>query len=336
VATQSLIPSFEDIKLHSADMVAGDVIDTLQSEIKAFETLANPDICDEKYLPFLAYAFKVDFWDDNLNIESKRKLIKSSLLLHQKKGTIWAIEEILAALDVKADVSEWFEYGGEPYYFKIKIDIQQQFPNINQLANLIDVYKNVRSKYEIDFDVETSSLYEELSALSVDIDYIKGLDIDKSSNFSCKANNNYKADFSAIIEFGKEAILTSQTASAFDVETRRDFFDVERFSNVKNQAIANMRLDFSYNDSDVMHLPIPPIVVSTKMTDSPSAIFIMDFSQNSPDVFHLDYSKDYEVNGGVEIENGGLLDMDFYDGGIKLNTTTTTLFVNANSVNLDI
>jgi len=148
VAIQSLIPSFEDIKLHSADIVASDVLDTLQSEIKAFETLANPDICDEKYLPFLAYAFKVDFWDESLSVEDKRALIKQSLALHRYKGTTWAIERVFEALNIKAVVKEWFSYGGEPYHFKIDLSLEDKEitpARADELTKYVGIYKNVRS-----------------------------------------------------------------------------------------------------------------------------------------------------------------------------------------------
>ena len=148
MAIQSLIPSFEDIKLHSADIVASDVLDTLQSEIKAFETLANPDICDEKYLPFLAYAFKVDFWDESLSVEDKRALIKQSLALHRYKGTTWAIERVFEALNIKAVVKEWFSYGGEPYHFKIDLSLEDKEitpARADELTKYVGIYKNVRS-----------------------------------------------------------------------------------------------------------------------------------------------------------------------------------------------
>ncbi|MFY4767459.1 phage tail protein I [Aliarcobacter butzleri] len=95
MGTQSLIPSFEAIELHSSDIVAGNVVDTLSSEIEAVKTLANPLLCEAEYLPYLAYAYKVDFWNDFIGTAEKRKLIQKSMLLHQRKGTLWAIEEVL-------------------------------------------------------------------------------------------------------------------------------------------------------------------------------------------------------------------------------------------------
>lgn len=148
MATQSLIPSFEDIKLHSSDEVAGGVVEALSNEIKVFETLANPDICEEKYLPFLAFAFKVDFWDESLSVEDKRALIKQSLALHRYKGTTWAIEKVFEALNIKAVVKEWFNYSGEPYHFKIDLSLEDKEitpQRANELTKYVGIYKNVRS-----------------------------------------------------------------------------------------------------------------------------------------------------------------------------------------------
>lgn len=145
---QSLIPSFEYIKLHSADKVASGVFDTLSSEIKAVKTLANPLECNEKYLPFLAYAFKVDFWDESLSIDDKRALVKQSLELHKIKGTTGAVIKVFEALNMKAVVQKWFSYGGEPYHFKIDLSVEDKAITpqmIEELEKYVGIFKNVRS-----------------------------------------------------------------------------------------------------------------------------------------------------------------------------------------------
>jgi phage tail P2-like protein len=151
VTTQSLLPSFEPQPLQSVDRVSDGVYQSLSESLKAFKTLMNPQTCDAKYLPYLAYAFGVDFWDDSLIEAQKRELIQKSLLLHKKKGTVWAIEEVFKAIKVNARISEWFEYGGDPYKFKIDIDVQNDpitDETIRKLSQYIDTYKNVRSTLE--------------------------------------------------------------------------------------------------------------------------------------------------------------------------------------------
>lgn len=145
---QSLIPSFEDIKLHSSDYVARETFKELSNEIKAITTLANPMKCDEKYLPFLAYAFKVDFWDESLSVANKRALISQSLELHKIKGTTGAVRKVFEVLNMGATVQKWFEYGGEPYHFKIDLSLEDSEITplrVNELTKYVGIYKNVRS-----------------------------------------------------------------------------------------------------------------------------------------------------------------------------------------------
>ena len=147
---RSLLPQHESKELHALESIGAKEIAALNDDIQKLQNLANPDICDEKYLPFLAYAFKVDFWDESLSVDDKRRLISASLLLHQKKGTIWALERVFEALDMKASVSEWFSYDGDPYHFKIDVEIADVTKIISQeliadLRSYVEIYKNVRS-----------------------------------------------------------------------------------------------------------------------------------------------------------------------------------------------
>jgi len=128
VETQSLIPLFETKELHSSDIVAANVVDTLTSEIQTFKNLASADNCEAKYLSFLAYAFKVDFWDDQLSEVEKRALIKASLKLHQLKGTRWAIYEVLKSVGLSVPNYEAVivEYKDRDDY---KYDVQRDGTN---------------------------------------------------------------------------------------------------------------------------------------------------------------------------------------------------------------
>ena len=53
-------------------------------------------------------------WD----IEAKRATIKSSDKIYRKRGTKWAVEQVIADVFGGGFVTEWNEYGGEPYHFK--------------------------------------------------------------------------------------------------------------------------------------------------------------------------------------------------------------------------
>jgi Phage tail protein (Tail_P2_I) len=84
-----------------------------------------------------------------MTVEQKRALIDRALLVHQLKGTPAAIEEVAAIFFKNAKVREWFEYGGNPYFFKIETD--ETFKNESEIARLfrlIEVTKNKRSRLE--------------------------------------------------------------------------------------------------------------------------------------------------------------------------------------------
>ncbi|MFA5688557.1 MAG: phage tail protein I [Kiritimatiellales bacterium] len=62
-----------------------------------FSTLWNPDTCRAELLPWLAWAWSVDAWDDDLTEAEKRALISNSIYTHRKKGTVASIRAILKA-----------------------------------------------------------------------------------------------------------------------------------------------------------------------------------------------------------------------------------------------
>lgn len=90
--------------------------------------LGQTDILDpsnpvpEMLLDIIAKEEHLDYYDDRLSAEQKRALIRSSWSVHRKKGTPQAIEEVVSIILDKAKIVEWFEYGGDPYHFRIEID----------------------------------------------------------------------------------------------------------------------------------------------------------------------------------------------------------------------
>jgi phage tail P2-like protein len=111
--------------------------------------LWNVDTCPVDLLPWMAWAFSVEVWDHAWPEDVKRAVIRGSVQVHRLKGTKGAVVQALASLGVEGNVSEWFEYGGDPYTFRIDALIEEVFEagfNVNlQLANEIDrVIRNVK------------------------------------------------------------------------------------------------------------------------------------------------------------------------------------------------
>ncbi|HEC1707682.1 TPA: phage tail protein I [Campylobacter coli] len=115
--------------------------------------------CDERLLPILANAYDVSI--DGLNEKEARKLISKALLLDRYNGTTWAIKEALSAVFPTAVVKEWFNYGGKPYFFKVKVsttNVSFDERTLNTLERLIKDFKNVRSVLEaIEIEIESKN-----------------------------------------------------------------------------------------------------------------------------------------------------------------------------------
>lgn len=66
-----------------------------------------------------AWQDHVDFWDTSLPLEQKIQLLLKSKEFHRSKGTPGAIEDLVTILFGEGKVEEWFEYGGEPYHYRV-------------------------------------------------------------------------------------------------------------------------------------------------------------------------------------------------------------------------
>lgn len=109
------------------------------------------DLLDESVLDILAYDFKIDWWDANASIEVKRAVLKNSFFTHRKMGTAHAVKNAIRDNYGGTEIKEWFEYGGQPYHYKVEIDLGDSLYNADILCDIVkrvNIYGNVRSKLE--------------------------------------------------------------------------------------------------------------------------------------------------------------------------------------------
>ncbi len=113
-------------------------------------TLWDPWTCPAGALPWLAWALSVDVWDAAWPESTKRAVIAEALIVHRKKGTPWAVEQALrvaGAPDIALE--EWFEFGGDPYYFRVLVSTREEgalTPGmVGRMMSDVAQFKNVRS-----------------------------------------------------------------------------------------------------------------------------------------------------------------------------------------------
>ncbi|AOZ91620.1 phage tail protein I [Paenibacillus crassostreae] len=91
----------------------------IASEIVKVMIYSQTDQLPEEALDVLAWQFGADWYDANASIETKREAIDNVLYLAQIRGTPAAVQRIVEIYFGDGRVEEWFEYGGEPGYFRV-------------------------------------------------------------------------------------------------------------------------------------------------------------------------------------------------------------------------
>ena len=95
-------------------------LEKLIRDISSERIYANIDCLDAPLLDILASDFKVDWWRPDAPLEEKRSDLKRNWYVHKHLGTKSAIETAVSDFIGSGDVEEWFEYGGQPYHFRIR------------------------------------------------------------------------------------------------------------------------------------------------------------------------------------------------------------------------
>lgn len=118
------------------------------AEIDQVRVISNIDGLNEAVLDILARDFKVDWWDPEYSIEEKRRTLKGSWRVHKTLGTKAAVETAISAVYPETKVEEWFDYGGEPYGFKIRLNLTgtewtEERPR--RILERVEFYKSLRS-----------------------------------------------------------------------------------------------------------------------------------------------------------------------------------------------
>lgn len=91
-------------------------------KIKTARVWDQIDNLTDLQLDELAYELDIDWYDATLPIENKRAIIKSADLVHSRRGTKWAVQQVLIDTFGSGTVKEWYEYNGQPFHFRVSTD----------------------------------------------------------------------------------------------------------------------------------------------------------------------------------------------------------------------
>ena len=107
------------------------------------------DKLSDEILDELAWQFNIVEYRSDYDISIKRELVKGCMELHYKRGTVEAVEDVVRKIYGEAIVEDWFDYGGEPYHFRVLTSNTSATDEmISELTQLVKETQSVRSYLE--------------------------------------------------------------------------------------------------------------------------------------------------------------------------------------------
>ncbi|WP_124034718.1 phage tail protein I [Klebsiella pneumoniae] len=108
--------------------------------------LWNPWKCPAKFLPYLAWAFSVDRWEETWTETAKRQAVSDAFWIHQRKGTVAAVKRVIEGLGYSMTLEEWWKVADPAGTFRLEIDLNEigiTEPMIKELERIIGDAKPV-------------------------------------------------------------------------------------------------------------------------------------------------------------------------------------------------
>lgn len=103
--------------------------------------LWNADTCPLELLPYLAWAWSVDRWDEQWPESIKRTVIKVSYSIHKSKGTLGALRRVVEPLGYLIRVIEWWKSNEAPGTFRLDVGVletgitEKMYQELERLIN---------------------------------------------------------------------------------------------------------------------------------------------------------------------------------------------------------
>ncbi len=104
----------------------------------------------EQIIDLLAAELRTQYYKSTLDLKTKRQLVKNTLIWYMTAGTPAAVEELVTTIYGKGKVTEWFEYGGKPYHFKIDVtNIEVDAEKNKEFKRLLNQIKRTSAHLDV-------------------------------------------------------------------------------------------------------------------------------------------------------------------------------------------
>lgn len=124
ISIEQLLPLFmrRDASCRAFAEVDSELLQLFAREIAKLSTFDALDKLNTAELDELADELSVLWYDRNFTDEQKRALLANSDKVYMTLGTRYAVQTVIQDIFGEASVEEFFEYGGQPHYFRVRVE----------------------------------------------------------------------------------------------------------------------------------------------------------------------------------------------------------------------
>jgi len=149
MSCKTILPTNIDKVINALDLVGCEGLSNIKEQIKKIKNFNNALQIDEEFLSLMVDEYQAGMFREFE--PDTRKLIYFAQRNYSKLGTLSAIKKVFEALDIEAEIKEWFETGKEPYIFDLDLSLTDKkiTPElVDKLKKLIKFTKNIRSRLD--------------------------------------------------------------------------------------------------------------------------------------------------------------------------------------------
>lgn len=144
----SVLPSVlkKDKGMYDLAQLIGWIMGKDAGAVDAPAIFQHIDQLPEELLDILAVDYKVDWYDYDADIATKRRQFADNWHVREHLGTVQAVKTAIQNVWPDSTVEEWFEYDGEPGYFQVLLNMTTvaSVP-FDKAVRMIDIFKPVRA-----------------------------------------------------------------------------------------------------------------------------------------------------------------------------------------------
>lgn len=124
------------------------IISAVFSNAKTLRVWDQFSSLNEKQCDELAYELDVDWYNqEGMTLDEKRDVLEKAISIKKKRGTKWAVEELLTSYFGSGEVMEWPEFDGQPFtFYALTENEQMDEESFQKFVNAVQNAKNERSR----------------------------------------------------------------------------------------------------------------------------------------------------------------------------------------------